>query len=213
MQHFYFSSDKLWFKPCSLLLILSLILLHILISGCFSDNKIESTNQSGVAREHYLIAKEQFNSNELSAALTNVNKAIRLQRNYYYYYLRQRIYKNLMLWGNCAKDGQTLIQLEPGYYESYLLTADCNHQTGRYSEAINAYSWFLSEQGLKRADLFFKRGVSYSSLGEAERATSDWESACELDRRYCNLSNHLNKAPLYLTSLRFVTYANNEDMI
>ena len=158
---------------------------QILLSGCFSDNITQNSNQSEVARQHYLTAKEQFNSSELNAALTNINKAITLQRNYYYYYLRQRIYKNLMLWESCAKDGQTLIQLEPGYYESYLLTADCNQQTGRYRDAIKAYSWFVSEQGLRRADLFFKRGISYSLLGEVERAISDWEYACELDTSYC----------------------------
>ena len=166
---------------------------HIFLSGCFSDNITQVTNHREVARQHYLTAKDQYNSNELNPALTNINKAITIQRNYYYYYLRQRIYKKLMLWDSCARDGQTLIQLEPGYYESYLLTADCNHQTGKYREAINAYSWFLSEQRLKRADLFFKRGISYSLLGEVEKAASDWEHACELDISYCNLSNRLDK--------------------
>ena len=193
MHHFYLSPDRLWSNTYSLLLLPSLLMFQILLSGCFSDNIPQNSNQSEVARQHYLTAKEQFNSSELNAALTNINKAITLQRNYYYYYLRQRIYKNLMLWESCAKDGQTLIQLEPGYYESYLFTADCNQQTGRYRDAIKAYSWFVSEQGLRRADLFFKRGISYSLLGEVERAISDWEYACELDTSYCNLSDRLNK--------------------
>ena len=156
--------------------------------GCFSDDIIQSSNRSELARQHYLIAKKELSSNELNSALTNINKAITLQSNYYYYYLRQRISKSLMHWDSCAKDGQTLIQLEPGFFESYLFTAECNHRIGKYREAIDAYTWFLSEQGLKRADLFFKRGNSYSLLGAAGKATSDWEYACELDISYCDLS-------------------------
>ena len=177
----------------SRLLMASLVTFTLLLGGCFSDNRTQASNQSALARQHYLTSKNELNSNELDSALANINKAIKLQPNYYYYHLRQRIYKHLMLWGSCAKDGQTLIQLEPGYYESYLLTADCNHRMGRYMEAVDGYTWFLSDQGLKRADLFFKRGASYFSLGEAGKATSDWEYACELDISYCNLSDPSNE--------------------
>ena len=193
MYYFYPSSNKLSAKAYSIVLIASLVISTLLLGGCFPDNITQVSNQSALARQHYLSAKNDLSLNDLSSALTNINKAITLQPNYYYYHLRQRIYKNLMLWSNCAKDGQTLIQLEPGYFQSYLLTADCNHKMGRYQEAIDAYNWFLSEQGLKRADLFFKRGASYSSLGERGKATLDWEYACKLDISYCNLSDQLNK--------------------
>ena len=193
MHHLYLRSDKISAKIYALFLISSWLTVNSLLTGCFSGNITTTSNQQEVARQHYLSAKNQFDANDLNAALTNINKAITLQRNYYYYYLRQRIYKNLMLWSDCAKDGQTLIQLEPGYYESYFLTADCNQEIGRYKEAISAYSWFLSEQGLNRADLFYKRGISYSLLGELERATSDWDYACELDISYCYHSDQLNR--------------------
>ena len=193
MHYFYPSSNKLSSKTYSIILIASLVILNLLLGACFQDNINQASNKSALAREHYLNAKNELTSNEFNVALTNINKAITLQPNYYYYQLRQRIYKNLMLWSNCAKDGQTLIQLEPGYFQSYLLTADCNHQMGRYKEAVDGYNWFLSEQGLKRADLFFKRGASYSSLGEIGKATLDWEYACQLDISYCNLSDQLNK--------------------
>ena len=197
MYYSYSSYNKLSSTTYPMLLIASLCILTLLFAGCFSDNLTQASNQSALARQHYLNAKSGLSSNDLNSALTNINKAITLQPNYYYYHLRQRIYKNLMLWDGCAKDGQTLIQLEPGYYESYLLTADCNHQMGRYREAVDGYTWFLSEQGLKRADLFFKRGNSYFSLGEAEKATFDWDYACELDVNYCNRLDRLNKVLSY----------------
>ena len=197
MHYFYPSPNKLSLKTYSIFLIAPLVILTLLLVGCFPDNISQASDQSALARQHYLTAKNEFNSNELNSALTSINNAITLQPNYYYYHLRQRIYKNLMLWDSCAKDGQTLIQLEPGYYESYLLTADCNHQMGKYREAVSGYNWFLTEQGLKRADLFFKRGASYFSLGEAGKATSDWEYACELDISYCNLSDRSNEGLSY----------------
>ena len=189
MHYFYPSSYKLSSRICSLILITSLTVGNILVAGCLPDKTTQDSNQNALARKHYLTAKNELSSNELNSALSSINKAITLQPNYYYYYLRQRIHKDLMLWVSCAKDGQILIQLEPGYYESYLLTGDCNHQIGRYREAINAYTWFLSDQELKRADFFFKRGSAYSLLGEGRKATSDWEYACELDITYCNLSD------------------------
>ena len=91
MHYFYLTSNTFSEKTYSLLQIASLCILTLLFAGCFSDNLTQASNQSALARQHYLNAKSELDSNDLNSALTNINKAITLQPNYYYYHLRQRI--------------------------------------------------------------------------------------------------------------------------
>ena len=78
----YYSSssyNKLSSTTYCILLIASLCILTLLSAGCFSDNLTQASNQSAFARQHYLNAKSELNSNDLNSALNNINKAITRQ--------------------------------------------------------------------------------------------------------------------------------------
>ena len=168
------------------LTIIYFVALTTFLTGCHSDTVAPYSGNSAEARKYYLTAKNETQSSEFHSALDNINRALELQPNYYYYYLRQQIHKNMESWINCAEDGDKLIQLEPGYFESYLLTAECNYQLGEYKKAINSYDWFILRNGISRPDLLFKRGNSYLEIGMPEKALLDWDRACQLDHRYCS---------------------------
>ena len=167
------------------LTIICFIALTTFFTGCHVDTAAPYSGSSGEARKYYLKAKNETQSSEFHSALDNINRALELQPNYYYYYLRQQIHKNMESWIHCAVDGDKLIQLEPGYFESYLLTAECNYQLGEYKKAINSYDWFILRNGISRPDLLFKRGNSYLEIGKPEKAILDWDKACKLDNRFC----------------------------
>ena len=163
-----------------------LIAFTTIFTACDTTTDTRYSENATQARKHYLIARNETQSGEFHSALDNINRALELQQNYYYYYLRQKIHNNMESWVNCAEDGDKLIQLEPGYFESYLLTAECNYQLGQYKKAITSYDWFILRNDISKPDFFFKRGNSYLEIGKPKKAALDWNKACYLDNTYCS---------------------------
>lgn len=154
--------------------------------GILSDNKkVEFLEYSDEYEEiYYKKAVEQYQKENLFAAIVNWNNSIKINPNDYHSYYDLAFAKNeLNMFTDAMKDYEKSIEINPNFYQGIVARGTLSDERGEYKLAISYYDRAIKIDP-ENPQAYFNKGNTYFNKKKLDKACGLWNIAKELGAEY-----------------------------